>query len=84
MTPILSLHNVDVTQIPRRARYLRRAMYISLQAKATDSISAASFASLSVLQDLSKAAGLQKQVLFDENKNDESKLFRLNMFRRHR
>ena len=67
MTPILSLHNVEVTKF-LDVLDTCEAMYISLQAKATDSIFAASFASLSVLQDLSKAARLQKQVLFAKTK----------------
>jgi len=55
-------------------------MYISLQAKATDSISAASVCQLVGLTRLIEGGRIAEASIICENKNDESKLFRLNMF----
>ena len=67
MTPILSLHNVDVTEFLAVLDTCEGNVY--LVTSEGDRLNfAASFASLSVLQDLSKAARLQKQVLFAKTK----------------
>ena len=63
MTPILSLHNVDVTKFLAVLDTCEGNVY--LVTSEGDRLNLRSkLASLSVLQDLSKAAGLQKQVLF--------------------
>ena len=79
MTPILSLHNVDVTKFLAVLDTCEGNVY--LVTSEGDRLNLRSkLCQLVGLTRLIKAAGLQKQVLFAKNKNDESKLFRLNMF----